>query len=136
MCIRDRVSTQSTWGKMLIIDSIRRWTRACIALIAGLTLLALVVLYLALTIQGLFEIKYYISMFQVITTIVLVSVLAWAIYRSSTTLMLSYLICMCTLSLGCGIITLLIELSRFYNCLLYTSPSPRDRQKSRMPSSA
>ena len=25
---------------------------------------------------------------------------------------------------------------RFINCLLYTSPSPRDRQKSRMPSSA
>ena len=25
---------------------------------------------------------------------------------------------------------------RGYNCLLYTSPSPRDRQKSRMPSSA
>ena len=25
---------------------------------------------------------------------------------------------------------------RFYGCLLYTSPSPRDRQKSRMPSSA
>ena len=24
----------------------------------------------------------------------------------------------------------------WYNCLLYTSPSPRDRQKSRMPSSA
>ena len=24
----------------------------------------------------------------------------------------------------------------FANCLLYTSPSPRDRQKSRMPSSA
>ena len=24
----------------------------------------------------------------------------------------------------------------FFNCLLYTSPSPRDRQKSRMPSSA
>ena len=24
----------------------------------------------------------------------------------------------------------------FYSCLLYTSPSPRDRQKSRMPSSA
>ena len=24
----------------------------------------------------------------------------------------------------------------FYHCLLYTSPSPRDRQKSRMPSSA
>ena len=29
--------------------------------------------------------------------------------------------------------TLLI---RLYSCLLYTSPSPRDRQKSRMPSSA
>ena len=26
--------------------------------------------------------------------------------------------------------------NRFYDCLLYTSPSPRDRQKSRMPSSA
>ena len=25
---------------------------------------------------------------------------------------------------------------QFYACLLYTSPSPRDRQKSRMPSSA
>ena len=24
----------------------------------------------------------------------------------------------------------------YWNCLLYTSPSPRDRQKSRMPSSA
>ena len=27
-------------------------------------------------------------------------------------------------------------LTQFYYCLLYTSPSPRDRQKSRMPSSA
>ena len=27
-------------------------------------------------------------------------------------------------------------LSLYYGCLLYTSPSPRDRQKSRMPSSA
>ena len=26
--------------------------------------------------------------------------------------------------------------SRYTHCLLYTSPSPRDRQKSRMPSSA
>ena len=26
--------------------------------------------------------------------------------------------------------------AEFQNCLLYTSPSPRDRQKSRMPSSA
>ena len=26
--------------------------------------------------------------------------------------------------------------AKLYNCLLYTSPSPRDRQKSRMPSSA
>ena len=25
---------------------------------------------------------------------------------------------------------------KFWDCLLYTSPSPRDRQKSRMPSSA
>ena len=28
------------------------------------------------------------------------------------------------------------ELRTFSSCLLYTSPSPRDRQKSRMPSSA
>ena len=28
------------------------------------------------------------------------------------------------------------ERRRLKNCLLYTSPSPRDRQKSRMPSSA
>ena len=26
--------------------------------------------------------------------------------------------------------------AHFFGCLLYTSPSPRDRQKSRMPSSA
>ena len=29
-----------------------------------------------------------------------------------------------------------LELERPLTCLLYTSPSPRDRQKSRMPSSA
>ena len=29
-----------------------------------------------------------------------------------------------------------IEFTQYNNCLLYTSPSPRDRQKSRMPSSA
>ena len=28
------------------------------------------------------------------------------------------------------------QINTFYICLLYTSPSPRDRQKSRMPSSA
>ena len=28
------------------------------------------------------------------------------------------------------------EQFKIYDCLLYTSPSPRDRQKSRMPSSA
>ena len=29
-----------------------------------------------------------------------------------------------------------IDTADMYSCLLYTSPSPRDRQKSRMPSSA
>ena len=29
-----------------------------------------------------------------------------------------------------------VQKTLFYICLLYTSPSPRDRQKSRMPSSA
>ena len=32
--------------------------------------------------------------------------------------------------------SLTIKLLDQYDCLLYTSPSPRDRQKSRMPSSA
>ena len=30
----------------------------------------------------------------------------------------------------------LMRLGQFWNCLLYTSPSPRDRTRSRMPSSA
>ena len=40
---------------------------------------------------------------------------------------------------GIGIIVMAITLMPIMNvggCLLYTSPSPRDRQKSRMPSSA
>ena len=28
------------------------------------------------------------------------------------------------------------DMETFFNCLLYTSPSPRDRTRSRMPSSA
>ena len=32
--------------------------------------------------------------------------------------------------------TLKVKVPQSYVCLLYTSPSPRDRQKSRMPSSA
>ena len=36
-------------------------------------------------------------------------------------------------TLGSGFIVLALII---YSCLLYTSPSPRDRQKSRMPSSA
>ena len=30
----------------------------------------------------------------------------------------------------------ILIIGHFFGCLLYTSPSPRDRQKSRMPSSA
>ena len=38
---------------------------------------------------------------------------------------------------GAGKTVLASEIiNRFYNCLLYTSPSPRDLRKSRMPSSA
>ena len=38
---------------------------------------------------------------------------------------------------GTGKTTIINALSYvFFGCLLYTSPSPRDRQKSRMPSSA
>ena len=35
-----------------------------------------------------------------------------------------------------GVNAEIIATSTYYSCLLYTSPSPRDRQKSRMPSSA
>ena len=35
-----------------------------------------------------------------------------------------------------GRLDALINVAGFHTCLLYTSPSPRDRQKSRMPSSA
>ena len=37
---------------------------------------------------------------------------------------------------GCIYGLLALGFVLIYNCLLYTSPSPRDRQKSRMPSSA
>ena len=33
-------------------------------------------------------------------------------------------------------IQVLEKINEYYSCLLYTSPSPRDRLKSRMPSSA
>ena len=35
-----------------------------------------------------------------------------------------------------ALVKMLEEREQDNNCLLYTSPSPRDRQKSRMPSSA
>ena len=34
------------------------------------------------------------------------------------------------------LLELVFEASQVHNCLLYTSPSPRDRTRSRMPSSA
>ena len=42
----------------------------------------------------------------------------------------------CIFVLGMGMFGVIIYLPLFMHCLLYTSPSPRDRQKSRMPSSA
>ena len=38
----------------------------------------------------------------------------------------------CMVAFACGVTAVLAQ----QGCLLYTSPSPRDRQKSRMPSSA
>ena len=38
--------------------------------------------------------------------------------------------------IGAGFTTLTLITGSLWGCLLYTSPSPRDRQKSRMPSSA
>ena len=40
------------------------------------------------------------------------------------------------IDIGCGTGRVTRELASVNTCLLYTSPSPRDRQKSRMPSSA
>ena len=37
---------------------------------------------------------------------------------------------------GCTVLTSAFDVTDHQACLLYTSPSPRDRQKSRMPSSA
>ena len=37
---------------------------------------------------------------------------------------------------GCGKTTLLRMVAGLEDCLLYTSPSPRDKRQSRMPSSA
>ena len=37
---------------------------------------------------------------------------------------------------GCPLLLSRIPIGALEDCLLYTSPSPRDRQKSRMPSSA
>ena len=37
---------------------------------------------------------------------------------------------------GCDVLKFLRTMDSYKTCLLYTSPSPRDRQKSRMPSSA
>ena len=41
-----------------------------------------------------------------------------------------------TMSYGYGISGSLFQVARAYTCLLYTSPSPRDTERSRMPSSA
>ena len=37
---------------------------------------------------------------------------------------------------GAQVAQRVLQAAGIYDCLLYTSPSPRDRQKSRMPSSA
>ena len=42
----------------------------------------------------------------------------------------------CPSFLGVEIAKSLLDSTKVDSCLLYTSPSPRDRQKSRMPSSA
>ena len=38
--------------------------------------------------------------------------------------------------LNCGEMEMGVDINRNYACLLYTSPSPRDKRQSRMPSSA
>eukprot|EP00826_Nyctotherus_ovalis_P032969 TRINITY_DN2657_c0_g1_i1.p1 TRINITY_DN2657_c0_g1~~TRINITY_DN2657_c0_g1_i1.p1 ORF type:complete len:106 (+),score=17.36 TRINITY_DN2657_c0_g1_i1:158-475(+) len=59
------------------------------------------------------------------------------------TLIFSLLIATFTLSIctsyslfNSSSLAIILNEAHLYSCLLYTSPSPRDRQKSRMPSSA
>src|SRR5678810_1151215 len=59
-------------------------------------------------------------------SIILSSLFGWNIY--STNIFMGGLLIIYTVSGGAKAVA--------YTCLLYTSPSPRDRQKSRMPSSA
>ena len=40
------------------------------------------------------------------------------------------------ISMGCGVHCPAIKIDQDWDCLLYTSPSPRDKRQSRMPSSA
>jgi len=46
------------------------------------------------------------------------------------------LVAVIELSIGAGLVTVLFVFAISIACLLYTSPSPRDRTRSRMPSSA
>ena len=45
-------------------------------------------------------------------------------------------VALCSVNIFGGFLVTQRMLAMYKNCLLYTSPSPRDRQKSRMPSSA
>ena len=57
------------------------------------------------------------------------------VYAFLTSFMMVYLTD--SVGLAAGVVGTLIAVSKLFDgCLLYTSPSPRDRQKSRMPSSA
>ena len=62
---------------------------------------------------------------RVIATVVLVTIMVIAARRAKL-----------VPSRGQNAVELLLDFVRVNVCLLYTSPSPRDRQKSRMPSSA
>ena len=60
--------------------------------------------------------------------------LVWVILAISIGLMIVNLVTM--YNMYSVIETMWLEIQQVKDCLLYTSPSPRDRQKSRMPSCA
>ena len=65
-----------------------------------------------------------------------VGIAAWVFRRKRLHSLMRMALLTSFLAYACGLLLLGIDAGRPWNCLLYTSPSPRDPKTSRMPSSA
>ena len=83
----------------------------------------------------------------VVLVVTFILIISYGLYKSNATKNLEgyflsnrsmpwYLVLLGIMGTQASAITFLSAPGQAYTCLLYTSPSPRDRQKSRMPSSA